>query len=267
MYEKYKAFIEDNFTVLDKNTQQYIPFVLNAIQDDFVHNAMGKDIILKARQQGFSSLVLALFGTDFILKENSVSVIVADIADNASDLLSRVKGFLESYEERNKTKIPLKYNSKYELHNAANNARYIIGTAENTHFGRSKTITNLHMSEAAFYQHLKDILAGAGTALVPNGKFIIETTANGYNEFKEFWDNSLLNETGFQALFYKASAFYSAEFLAKEKQRLGNLFKQEYPETAEEAFLTSGDMFFDRQALENHMRFINEWKLAHLQKA
>ena len=51
--------------------------------------------------------------------------------------------------------------------------------------------------------------------------------------------------------------------------RLGNLFKQEYPETPEEAFLTSGDMFFDRNALEYYMDKINERKqqMANLQKA
>ena len=79
----------------------------------------------------------------------------------------------------------------------------------------------------------------------------------------------MFNETGFKPLFYKASDFYSADFLEREKMRLGNLFKQEYPETPEEAFLTSGDMFFDRLALEYYMDKINEYKqqMANLQKA
>ena len=268
-YLSYEKWISEQLYVLDKDTRQYLPFYLNKIQQKFICEATGRDIILKARQQGFSSLILGIYTADFILKENSLNVIVADIADNAQDLLGRVKGYIQSYEEINKFKIPLKYNSKYELENAINGSRYIIGTAENTHFGRSKTITNLHMSEAAFYNHLKELLAGAGTALVPNGRFVIETTANGYNEFKELWDNSLFNETGFNPLFYKASDFYSADFLEREKMRLGNLFKQEYPETPEEAFLTSGDMFFDRNALEYYMDKINERKqqMANLQKA
>ena len=248
-YAKAKLFIEEELTIIDKTGTQ-VPFVLNPIQNKFVEEATGKDIILKARQQGFSSFILGAFTKDFIFKENSLSVVIADIADNAQDLLSRVKHYIKAFEEANHTKIPLKYNSKYELHNSANNARYIIGTAENTEFGRSKTITNLHMSEAAFYKHFQKLLASAGTALVPNGKFVIETTANGFNEFKTFWDESELGETPFTPHFFRAQDFYDEEFLLAEQKRLGRLYDQEYPSSAEIAFVTSGDLYFDSEALQ-----------------
>lgn len=259
-YNKYIPFIQENLEVLSKDTREYVPFILNKIQSKFMSEASGADIILKARQQGFSSLILALFATDFILQDNTLSVVVADITDNALDLLARVKGYIRSYEKINGFKIPLKYNSKYELQNGINGSRYIIGTAENTKFGRSKTITNLHLSEAAFYPKLKDILAGAGTALVPNGKFIIETTANGFNEFKDLWDESVAGLNTFKPLFYKASDFYTPEFLTRERLRLGRLFPQEYPETALEAFLNSGNLYFDNEALKYHAEFANKYK-------
>ena len=256
-YSGASRFIEDNLTIIDK-TGKEVSFELNAIQKKFVDEATGRDIILKARQQGFSSFILAAFTKDFLLKDNSLSVVVADISDNALDLLARVKHYIKAFEEKNNTKVPLKYNSKYELHNAANNARYIIGTAENTEFGRSKTITNLHFSEAAFYKHFEKLLAGAGTALVPDGKFVIETTANGFNPFKTFYNESELGETDFQALFYKASDFYDQEFLDKEKKRLGRLFDQEHPETPEIAFITSGENYFDTEAMRWYLENCKE---------
>lgn len=256
-YAKAKLFIEDELTIINKQ-QQEVPFKLNAIQDKFVQEATGKDIILKARQQGFSSFILGAFTKDFIYKPNSLSVVIADIADNSQDLLARVKHYLKAWEHSNGAKIPLKYNSKYELQNAANGARYIIGTAENTEFGRSKTITNLHMSEGAFYKHFQKLLASAGTALVPDGKFVIETTANGFNEFKSFWDESELGNTAFTPHFYPASAFYSVEFLESEKKRLGRLFMQEYPESALEAFITSGEGYFDSEALQYYLQGCRE---------
>ena len=248
-YTKSSLFIEEQLSIIDK-TGTEIPFQLNKVQKKFVEEATGKDIILKGRQMGFSSFILGAFTSDFIFKENSLSVVIADIADNAQDLLSRVKHYIKAFEEANNTKIPLKYNSKYELHNSANNARYIIGTAENTEFGRSKTITNLHMSEAAFYKHFQKLLASAGTALVPNGKFVIETTANGFNEFKTFWDESELGETPFTPHFFRAQDFYDEEFLLAEQKRLGRLYDQEYPSSAEIAFVTSGDLYFDSEALQ-----------------
>lgn len=256
-YEPYKKFIEARLTIVNKE-QREVPFKLNPIQDKFVQVATGKDIILKARQQGFSSFILAAFTADFLFKENSLSVVIADIADNALDLLGRVKGYIKSYEEATGVKVPFKYNSKYELHNGANNARYIIGTAENTQFGRSKTITNLHMSEGAFYPHFRKLQSSAGTALVPDGKFVIETTANGFNEFKEFWDEANLGETSFTPHFFKASDFYSPEFLESEKKRLGREYQQEYPNDPLEAFITSGESYFSKDAMQYYLSQVQE---------
>lgn len=256
-YTKSALFIEDMLSIIDKNGQE-IPFVLNDIQRQFVEDAQGKDIILKGRQMGFSSFILGAFTGDFIYKENSLSVVIADIADNAQDLLARVKHYIKAWEEKNNTKVPLKYNSKYELQNAANNARYIIGTAENQEFGRSKTITNLHMSEAAFYKYFRKLQAGAGTALVPEGRFVIETTANGFNEFKEFWDESIRGETDFTPHFYTSHDFYDEEYMRREEKRLGRLFQQEHPKTALEAFLTSGELYFDQEALRWYLENIRK---------
>lgn len=256
-YENYQKFIETRLTIIDKNGEVK-PFLLNDMQKLFMKEAEGKDVILKGRQMGFSSLILAVFAGDFLFKENSLSVVVADIADNAQDLLARVKWYIQSYEEATGTKVPLKYNSKYELHNAANNARYIIGTAENHEFGRSKTITNLHFSEAAFYKHFDKILAGAGTALVPTGKFVIETTANGFSPFKSFYNESELGETGFKPHFYTSHGFYPKDFLEAEEKRLGRLFMQEHPKTPLEAFITSGELYFDSDALQYYLKMAKE---------
>jgi hypothetical protein len=245
----YKLFIQDNFKIIDKS-QQEIPFTLNSIQEKYLeHDMTGRDVILKARQQGFSSLILAMFTADFILKPNTVNYVVADIDDNASDLLQRVKYYLKAYEEITGVKVPLKYNSKTELVNEAMNSIYKIGTAKNAEFGRSKTITNLHLSEFAFYPNPKNIIAGAGQAVVENGRLIIETTANGFNEFKTYWDDSVLGESTSKPLFYKASDFYSQEFLERKKKELKEKYQQEYPDTAEEAFLTSGETYFNLEAL------------------
>jgi len=254
----YKDFIEHRLSIVNKSSEE-VPFILNTIQDKFLIQDYSPWIaILKARQQGFSSLILAMFTADFILKDNSRSVIIADIADNAMELLDRVKRFLKSYEERMGLKIPLKYNSRYELFNESTNARYTIGTADNYDFGRSKTITNLHLSEFAFYQNSEKILASALQAVVPDGRAIIETTANGFNFFKNFWNECERGERTFKPLFYPASAFYSPEFLERKKQELKQLFDQEYPESAEMAFITSGDSYFDKQALQVYLKNVKE---------
>lgn len=249
----YSAFIEENFELVNKEGK-LIPFTLNDVQRRYLNeDASSRDIVLKARQQGFSSLILARFTTDFLAKPNSESVIVADSDDNAEKLLERVKLYIDSWEFKNDIEVPLKYNSKSSLKNEAMNSSYLIGTAGNTEFGRSRTITNLHLSEAAFYRNLEKILAGAGNAVTPSGYMVIETTANGFNEFKDLWDKTKTGQTEFKPLFYKASDFYDAAFLAEKQRSNPRLFKQEFPENDIEAFLTSGNLYFDADALQAHL--------------
>ena len=251
--EGYKRFIEDNLSIVNKNGQ-LVRFILNDIQNKYLLKATNNDIILKARQQGFSSLILALFTADFILKPNTRNVIVADISDNAMELLDRVKLYLETYTINTGIDIKLKYNSKYELYNEITKSRYTIGTADKSDFGRSKTITNLHFSEFSFYRDPESLLGGAMQAVVPEGRVIIETTANGFNFFKNYWDRSVAGETGFNPLFFKASDFYDKEFLERKKQELERLYQQEYPETPMEAFITSGESYFDKEALAFYLK-------------
>lgn len=257
VYSPYKPFIEDNLTIVNKEGKE-VPFNLNKAQNYVVENGTGKDFVLKARQEGVSALELAVFTADFLLVENSTSVVVADNSDNAQGLLERVKWYISSFERTTKTKVPLKYNSKYELHNAANNAKYIIGTAQNVEVGRSRTIKNAHLSEALFYPHFRKLLASILQAVVPNGKVMIESTANGFGDGKEFWDETVLGNTGFNGIFLPASFLYDKDFLDQKKKELGRLYDQEYPETPEIAFLTSGELYFDQEALRRYLENCRE---------
>jgi len=258
----YVNFIKDNFAVVAKDGQIkkfYEDTNHWRIQEDFVLNkATGRDAILKSRQLGFSSIILAIFTTDFLLKDNSYSMVVADKSDNAEDLLARVKFYIKSFEEINQVKLDLKYNSKYELYNEELNSTYKIGTAENKEVGRSKTISGLHLSEFAFYSDQEAILSSALQAVVPDGKIFIETTANGFNFFKTFWDECKNGERPFNPLFYGASQFYSREFLENKKKELKNYYPQEYPETDVEAFLASGELYFDKEALRFYLDNVRE---------
>lgn len=245
----YAKFFEARFKIVNKEGV-VVPFILNPIQQRWLLEPSLRKIELKARQEGFSSAILAKKTAKFLLMENRYIVSIADIADNAMGLLDRVKYYMQAYEEATGVKIPLKYNSKYELYNAEMNNRFIIGTAENVDVGRSKTITDLHMSEAAFYRDLKRMLASVLQAVVPDGEVDIETTANGFNEFKSVWDEAVLGQNGFKAMFFGASEHYKPEYLEQKKKELGRYYPQEYPETAEEAFLTSGDNYFDTLALK-----------------
>jgi len=56
-------------------------------------------------------------------------------------------------------------------------------------------------------------------------------------------------------LFFNAKDFYSAEFLADKRKELKRLYEQEYPDSPEVAFITSGDCYFDTEALRTILNF------------
>lgn len=260
--KKYQDFIKNYFFIVNKEGK-IVRFDEDErhwrLQSKFLlHDATGRDVILKARQQGFSSIILALFTVDFLLKPNSYSMVIADVSDNAIDLLERVKFYIKSAEKITGHKVLLKYESKYELFNEEINSRYKIGTAENKDVGISKTLSGLHLSEFSRYPDQQALLSNALQAVVPEGKVFIETTANGFNFFKTFWDECVRGERPFNPLFYKASDFYDEKFLEIKKQELKERFPEQYPETPQQAFLFSGTPYFDQQALKFYIENVKE---------
>lgn len=256
--------IEGNFTIINKDKQE-VPFILNPAQIDFLHNLVERNVILKARKLGFSSVLLAVACVKFIWGKNERCYSMSFDATASSKQLERAKHFLKSWERKNKLQIPLKYNSKTEMvweGGYPDGSRYTntlrVGTAKSTGFGRGDDITFLHLTEVSLADDLNALLAGAGEAVVNNAIITLETTANGYNDFKTFWDEAAAGARGYKTFFYAPKWEYPPEFLAKKKLELGRLYEQEYPSSAEMAFLTSGDLFFDRNALLDYLKQARE---------
>jgi hypothetical protein len=254
--------IETELTIIDKNAQE-VPFTLKKPQSHFIRNAVKRNVILKARKMGFSSVALALALMRFIYKRNEKCVCVSFDHDAAKKQLERVKHFLRSWERYQSqttgqdVKFPLKYNSKNELvfeNTTPDGTTYVntlrIGSAKSGAFGRGDDISFLHVTEVSMADHLDELLAGVGEAVINNSVTILETTANGYNQFKTFWDETTLGLRGYRPFFYDPLWEYTPEYLAQKEKTLGRLYTQEYPMTPEDAFITSGACYFDMEALK-----------------
>lgn len=264
----YKEAIQNEFTIVNKDKIE-VPFTLNRSQDHFV-DELGENllvVVLKARKMGFSSVALAIAVLKLIFGENERCVSMSFDADAAGKQLERAKYFLRAFEMKNGVKIPMKYNSKRELVYEGVNKEtgrpftntLRIGTAKSGSFGRGDDITFLHLTEVAFCTNMDDLMAGVMQAVVNETPIILETTANGFNDFKEFWDNASKSENMFKALFYGPDWEYTKLFLENKQKELGvRLFKQEYPRTPEEAFLTSGDCYFETQTISELLKKIQD---------
>lgn len=253
--EVYKRFCENEFTIIDKERKE-VPFILNRAQDHFVKNLTPLNNVLKNRKQGLSSIALAIAITKFLMGENERCVSVSFIDSSAQQQLQRAKHFLQSYERLNNVKVPLKYNSKQEMvyEGKTSDGRQFtntlrVGSAKSKSFGRGDDITFLHITEAAFADDLEALLSGIGEAVTHNAITILETTANGYDQFKAHWDSTEAKANDYTNFFYDPFWTYDREFVETKRKNLGRLGPQEYPYTAKEAFLTSGFPYFEQEAM------------------
>lgn len=288
----YKKMIETGFEILDKRGERK-PFILNPIQIDFL-NRMEADFptlqgvrfnIDKARQEGFSALIDAIFTVDFLAQENIGGQIISHKIVETQVLIKRVNFYIDSFCAKNgiTRKDILKTDSTAMLENKNNGSYLFIGTAGATTLGRGGTLQNLHWSEVAFYptgpnSSPEQIVTGAEQqVLMGVGKIFRESTGNMVGDFfhKEV-ERSRKGESGFKFVFYPwfmHNEYVSDDFMepnADEKKLVDRvlkygvtqeqinwyikksreysstaLFLREYPSTVEESFLVNGDGFFD----------------------
>lgn len=265
-WETYKEIIEENFTIINKDKVE-VPFILNPPQVHFLQNLTDRNVILKARKMGFSSVLLAVGTVKFILGKNERCMSMSFDQNASAKQLERAKQFIRSYEKKNKLKIPMKYNSKSEMVMESTDAEgnsYMnalrIGTAKSSAFGRGDDITFLHLTEVSSADHLDLLLAGVGEAVVNNAIITMETTANGYNDFKTFWDEATVGSRGYKTFFYDPTWEYDEAYIEQRRQNLGRLFDQEYPMTPELAFIATGEHFFDSLAMKDYLEDVKPIK-------
>lgn len=266
----YKRFIAENLTIVDKHKLE-VPFELKAAQLDLLTNMQQYllILILKARKMGFSSAALGVAVAKFLLGKNEKCVTMSFDQGSAEKQLARAKHFIRSYERINGVTVPLKYNSTHEMVYEAPGGEYTntlrVGTARSNSFGRGDDITFLHLTEVAFCADIELLLAGVGEAVVANSHIILETTANGFNSYKTFWDDSMMGKKGFANLFYSPGWEYDAAYLNVRRMKLGRLFNQEYPMSPEEAFIASGQTYIENSALATLLETVKLWEESHVQ--
>lgn len=276
-----KSFIEDQFMIRAKEEEgelgYIVPFHFNEVQEryytllmsDYTKLDGAREIILKARQQGFSSLILALFTVDFITRPNSVSICISYKSDATKRLFRKVRFYIESYCQKNGFRIEdyLSMDTREELQNGTNGAYFYIGTAGSKVGGHGDTATNVHFSEAAFYEDTDKITAKeiieATIQQVPqnHGMIFVESTGSTYGTYyQKQWELAKQQLNNFKPRFFSCEEFYSPDWLAqKAKDYLSeDEFRKDYPRNETEAFLYSGSPYFSRDVLRQLTAGIQE---------
>jgi intein/homing endonuclease len=147
--EEIKDQIETFLWVETKN-QDVIPFILNNIQGRLIEllnkfirlfpNKPFRIIILKGRQFGFSTLILAIFFIKCLLVNNTRAAVISHEEDATKRLFKKIKFFAKTLVAR----PTLDKESEKEYSFPRTNSYFYIGTAGAKSFGRGDNITDLH---------------------------------------------------------------------------------------------------------------------------
>ncbi|HZJ96204.1 MAG TPA: terminase [Oligella sp.] len=171
-----------------------------------------RDLILKARQLGFTTLASILFLDYALFRENIRAGIIAHKLEDAEAIFNdKVKFAYENLPETLKQAFPLKRETTKMLVFAHNNSSIRVSTSM-----RSGTIDYLHVSEfgkicALFPARAKEIVTGSFPAVPKDGLIIVESTAEGkegyYYDYAETakaaqQSGKKLNEKDFKFFFF-----------------------------------------------------------------
>ncbi len=181
-----KFFIETFFWIVDKERRSR-RFIFNPPQQKFYAERSQNDLILKARKEGFSTLIEAMFLHKCLFKQNTNCVTMAHTLEETKVHLNRVRHFLDTMGgPQMRVEVKLGKDNQSELHFPETASNYWIGTAGAKGFGRGRDITDLHLSEVAHYES-PEVLTGVMEACVPGAWKVLETTANGLETFYRMW--------------------------------------------------------------------------------
>jgi hypothetical protein len=274
-----------------------VPLLLNRVQRRFLEAILRqwaatgrvRFVVLKARQQGLSTVIMAFQYWWLSQHPANKGLVMAHEADSTQTLFDMYKRTHDNCPEL--LRPATKYSSKTELTFSSLDTGIRVATAGGRGVARGETLQTTHLSEVAFWP-----VAFASTNFngliqaVPNEDntfAFIESTANGMSgKFFELAQGAIRGENEFELFFsgWNESEEYrepapenfqrtpDEQKLAKaydldddqlywRRRKIAQnglaLFQQEYPLTAEEAFISTGRPVFNTEWVHDRLKIEN----------
>lgn len=241
-------------------------FKLNDEQLDLFNKYQSKDSlrerILKDRQIGITTFHCLYYLDEVIFNRNRTAAIIAHRREALERIFRVVQYAWQSMPDMLRPKASME--NKRELKFLEPNSSIYIELKV-----RSGTVHHLHVSEIAYIDEQEELKAGSFQAVPIDGDITLETTGNGINQFYDDWHApSTLWTNHFYSWLQHKEYVSKTDRIGKYEEYLkgigatqdqknwwygkleefGNdveLLRQEYPATANEAFITSGKGIFN----------------------
>jgi hypothetical protein len=256
-----------------------VPLVPNRVQQEYERNRGTRNIVLKARQLGISTWVTGRLFLKTITQPGTLTMQVAHTQEAAESIFRIVHRFVEHLPQTDLAgTLRTSRSNVRQIAFPALDSEYRVESAADPNAGRGLTITNLHCSEVARWGgDAAETLQGLRAAMPPTGELVLESTPQGaggcfWREWQEaaatgmvrhffpwWWEPSYVGQavcettlTEVERGLMKQHRLTHAQigFRRQLHADFRGLARQEYAEGAQECFLSSGECFFEREALD-----------------
>jgi hypothetical protein len=226
-------------------------------------------IILKARQEGVSTLCEAMIFERTARFENTNSLIVAHEPESTDAIFAMSKLFYDLLPmwakpmRRYDNKKQMVFENPDEKSRAKDpglRSRMVIATADKIKVGRGLTLHNFHGSEVAFWKNAKDLMLSVLQAIpnLPNTAVFLESTANGFGGDGEYFyktvQDALAGKNEFELVFlpWHLMPEYSLAFTSdKQKETFAESLDEYETNLRKSAKLTLEQLNWRRWAIHN----------------
>lgn len=163
-----------------------VPFVANEEQLDFIRHLHTRNLILKARQLGFSTLIQILQVDQGLFNADHNGVTISDTLPSGGKLFAKIEFALKRLPSDLTAALPIKSSSGKTSIEWAHGSTISVGTS-----ARGGTVQLLHVSELGkiarkWPERAAEIVSGAFEAVPQDGIIVVESTAEG--AAGEFYD-------------------------------------------------------------------------------
>lgn len=163
-----------------------VRFEPNEEQLDFIDNLHTRNLILKARQLGFSTLIEILELDQGLFNANHNGVVIADTLPNAGKLFTKIEFAHGRLPELLSQALPVKSRTSKTGIEFEHGSSIYVGTSS-----RGGTVQFLHVSELGkiarkYPERAAEIVSGAFESVPVDGCTVVESTAEG--AAGEFYD-------------------------------------------------------------------------------
>lgn len=173
--------LRDGFYRIKDKTGREVPFRMNEDQERFILERHALDIVLKARQKGFTTVIqLEMLDDCLFIPNTSAGVIAHNLTDAEAFFKDKIKFAYDTLPPEFREIVSATSDTVRSL-SFSNGSSIRVGTSL-----RSGTLQSLHVSEygklcAKFPEKAREVKSGAFNTVAVGQRIVVESTAEGHS--------------------------------------------------------------------------------------